>query len=137
MRAGTISALLDEADGGAGRRFLVFPDIRSGNWAESRRAWTLARGLQPSKVNNLWYRKKTTARKHGTPLPEDTYQLPVLPIPALSKLSASPVPEPLPPPDALNHETGLGLGLILVKKEENQDECTFDVALLSDIPTLA
>ena len=27
MRAGTISTLLDEADGGAGRRFLVFPDI--------------------------------------------------------------------------------------------------------------
>ena len=102
--------------------------------AESRRAWALARGLQPSKVNNWWYRKKTTAKKHGIPLPEDTYQLPVLPIPALPELSASPVPEPLPLPDALVHETGLGLGLIFVKKEENQDECTCDVALLSDDP---
>ena len=90
--------------------------------------------MQPSKVNNWWYRKKTTAKKHGIPLPEDTYQLPVLPIPVLLEHSASPVPEPLPPPDVLNHETNLGLGLIFVKKEENQDECTFDVALLSDDP---
>ena len=37
MRAGTISTLLDEADGGAGRRFLVFPDIRSGNWQVASR----------------------------------------------------------------------------------------------------
>ena len=102
--------------------------------AESRRAWALARGLQPSKVNNWWYRKKTTARKNGIPLPEDTYHLPVLPIPALPGLSASPVPEPLAPPDVLNHETSLGLGLVYVKKEEHQDESKFDVALLSDDP---
>ena len=97
--------------------------------AESRRAWALARGLQPSKVNNWWYRKKATARKNGIPLPEDTYQLPVLPIP---ELSASPVPGPLPLPDVLNHETGLGLGLVYVKKEEHQHECEFDIAPLSD-----
>ena len=105
---------------------------------ESRRAWALARGLQPSKVNNWWYRKKRTAKKHGIPLPEEIYELPVLPTPSLPEISASPVPEPLPPPDVLNHETGPGLGLGLdlayVKKEELQHDCTFDIAPLSDDP---
>jgi len=99
---------------------------------ESRRAWALARGLEPSKVNNWWYRKKTAARKHGIHLPVETYELPVAPIPGLPELSPSPVPEtPLPPSNAFSYSVGR-FDLGYVKKEEPQPE--FEVTLLSDDP---
>ena len=101
---------------------------------ESRRAWAVARGLEPSKVNNWWYRKKTAARKHGIYLPAETYELPVAPIPSLPELSPSPVPDTLPPSNAFSYSVGLGLGFDLgyLKTEEPQPE--FEVTLLSDDP---
>ena len=51
MRAGTIPALLDEADGGAGRRFLVFPDIRSGNWQVASRVAHVGRIPAPHRYS--------------------------------------------------------------------------------------
>ncbi|KAF8632373.1 hypothetical protein AX15_001907 [Amanita polypyramis BW_CC] len=61
--------------------------------AASRRAWALARNLNPAKVNNWWYRKKTIARKHGVVLPEETYELSVGIVPPLpqSRPLSSPV----------------------------------------------
>lgn len=101
---------------------------------ESRRAWALARGLDPSKVNNWWYRKKTAAKKHGVHLPAESYELPVAPIPSLPELSPSPVPETLSPSNGFFYGSGLGLGFDLgyVKKEEPQPE--FEVTLWSDDP---
>ncbi|KAF8879137.1 hypothetical protein BD779DRAFT_1803450 [Infundibulicybe gibba] len=44
---------------------------------ESRRAWALARNLNPVNVNSWWYRRKTVARKGKIRIPKDTYELEV------------------------------------------------------------
>ncbi|TFK66958.1 hypothetical protein BDN72DRAFT_843583 [Pluteus cervinus] len=45
--------------------------------AKSRRAWCMARNLNPEVVNAWWYRRKTIAKKLGMDIPGGTYDLPI------------------------------------------------------------
>ncbi|KAK2464939.1 hypothetical protein APHAL10511_003015 [Amanita phalloides] len=94
--------------------------------AESRRAWSLARGIEPARVNNWWYRKKTTARKHGVFFPEGTYELPVGTVPKPPSSSGAGA--------ASSRRFGLGINLGDIKSEEL--EFKFEVAPPDDDPTL-
>ncbi|KAH9483352.1 hypothetical protein JR316_0005458 [Psilocybe cubensis] len=44
---------------------------------QSRKAWALARGLNPVNVNNWWYRRRKVAKKSKFSIPRDTYELEV------------------------------------------------------------
>ena len=94
--------------------------------AASRRAWARARNLIPAKVNNWWYRKKTTAKKNGIFVPEETYELPIgiPPIPPTSLPPSSPAPE-TPQTRSIDD--------ICVKREEAYEDSEF-ATLLSDAP---
>jgi hypothetical protein len=45
--------------------------------AASRRAWCLARNINPANINNWWYRRKVVAKKAKITIPEGTYDLPI------------------------------------------------------------
>ena len=45
--------------------------------AASRRAWCLARNINPANVNTWWYRRKAVAKKAKITIPEGTYDLPI------------------------------------------------------------
>ncbi|PPQ90589.1 hypothetical protein CVT25_006109 [Psilocybe cyanescens] len=50
----------------------------------SRRAWALARGLNPANVNSWWYRRRKAAKKLRIKIPNDTYELDIELPPPLS-----------------------------------------------------
>ncbi|KIJ98422.1 hypothetical protein K443DRAFT_627921 [Laccaria amethystina LaAM-08-1] len=54
--------------------------------AASRRAWCLARNINPANINNWWYRRKVVAKKAKITIPEGTYDLPIGNPPDLSKV---------------------------------------------------
>uniref|UniRef100_A0A8H8CEB4 Homeobox domain-containing protein n=1 Tax=Psilocybe cubensis TaxID=181762 RepID=A0A8H8CEB4_PSICU len=57
---------------------------------QSRKAWALARGLNPVNVNNWWYRRRKVAKKLKFSIPRDTYELevgnpPLIPAPIIKE----------------------------------------------------
>ncbi|KAF8892317.1 hypothetical protein CPB84DRAFT_1848757 [Gymnopilus junonius] len=45
--------------------------------SKSRRAWALARNLNPTNVHSWWYRRRKVAAKSKIVIPKDTYELDV------------------------------------------------------------
>ncbi|KAJ3550480.1 hypothetical protein NMY22_g462 [Coprinellus aureogranulatus] len=75
----------------------VYSDELNSIWAKdlripsiaSRKAWAVARGLNPTSVHNWWYRRRPKAKKLRIRIPSGTYEL---------EVGRVPTPPPTPPP---------------------------------------
>ncbi|PPQ74659.1 hypothetical protein CVT26_005528 [Gymnopilus dilepis] len=72
----------------------IWPNDRRIPSAESRRAWALARNLNPVNVHSWWYRRRKIAKKSKFSIPRDTYELeigtpPELPVVVKEEVAAA------------------------------------------------
>ncbi|KAF8956636.1 hypothetical protein BDZ97DRAFT_2062811 [Flammula alnicola] len=78
---------------------LIWPNDRRIPSISSRRAWALARNLNPVNVHSWWYRRRTHAKRLRIKIPQGTYELDVgvppviVEVPVKEEISA---PEDLP-----------------------------------------